>query len=254
MRCTAVVLAGSRPGGDPFARAYGTDLKALIPVGGRPMVARPVDALLQSKEIGSILVLAQEPERIADVLPRDVRITVQRSGTTIAGTLEALCFDNSVEWPLLVTTADHALLSSDMIEDFLSLARDADIGIGVVERRALMYRLPQSDRTWLPFRGGAYSGANLFLLGSRKVVSALELWRAVEQDRKRAWRLMWMLGPTAFLGAALRLRTLDQTVSTIGRRLGLNIRAAELADPLAAVDVDKPVDHSLVEAILEGRA
>ncbi len=31
---TAVVLAGSRPGGDPFAQAYGTDLKALIPVGG----------------------------------------------------------------------------------------------------------------------------------------------------------------------------------------------------------------------------
>jgi hypothetical protein len=33
-KVTAVVLAGSRPGGDPFAQGYGTDLKALIPVAG----------------------------------------------------------------------------------------------------------------------------------------------------------------------------------------------------------------------------
>ncbi len=37
-------------------------------------------------------------------------------------------------------------------------------------------------------------------------------------------------------------------------RLGLDIRKVELANPLAAVDVDKPADHALVTAILEGRA
>jgi hypothetical protein len=36
--------------------------------------------------------------------------------------------------------------------------------------------------------------------------------------------------------------------------LGLKIRGVEMADPLAAVDVDKPEDHELVTAILEGRA
>jgi hypothetical protein len=40
----------------------------------------------------------------------------------------------------------------------------------------------------------------------------------------------------------------------VGRRLGLTIRKVELADPLAAVDVDKPADYDLVSAILEGRA
>jgi len=52
----------------------------------------------------------------------------------------------------------------------------------------------------------------------------------------------------------LRLRTLDQTLTSIGRKLGLTIRKVELANPLAAVDVDKPADHALVSAILEGRA
>jgi hypothetical protein len=188
------------------------------------------------------------------VLQADERVAVERSGSTIAATLEAFCFDDAVEWPLLVTTADHALLTSDMLEDFLRQASGADIAIGLVEKRALMQRLPQSERTWLKFRGGAYSGANLFLLGGPKVLSALELWRSVEQDRKKAWRLLSMLGPATFAGAALRLRRLDQVLDRIGRKLRLNIRAVELADPLAAVDVDKPADHALVEAILEGRA
>ena len=52
----------------------------------------------------------------------------------------------------------------------------------------------------------------------------------------------------------MRLRTLDQTLSAMGRRLGLSLRAIELANPLAAVDVDKPADLVLVEAIIGGRA
>lgn len=253
-RATAVVLAGSRPSGDPLAAAHGTNLKALIPVGGKPMVRRPVETLLASEYVARVRVLTQETDRISAVLPNDPRVTVEPSANTIAATLEAFCFDPSVEWPLLVTTADHALLTIGMVDDFLTRAEGADMAIGVVERAALLKRLPQTQRTWLRFRGGAYSGANLFLLGSPKAASAVELWRAVEQDRKKAWRLLWMLGPATFLGAALRLRTLDQTVYRIGRSLGLTIRTVELSDPLAAVDVDKPADHQLVEAILEGRA
>jgi len=47
--------------------------------------------------------------------------------------------------------------------------------------------------------------------------------------------------------------TLDQALQRIGSKLGLDIRAVEMANPLAAVDVDKPDDHRLVETILAGR-
>jgi len=254
MRVTAIVLAGSRPGADPFAAAHGAGLKALIPVVGIPMVRRPVEALLASARVGAIRVLAQEPESIAKALPGDPRITAGKSGETIAATLEAYCFDPSVEWPLLVTTADHALLTAAMVDEFVGKAAGADIAFGVVERRALLERLPQSRRTWLKFRGGAYSGANLFLLRGRNVAPALRLWRSVEQDRKTAWRLLAAFGPAVLLGAALRLRTLEETARSVGRRLGLTVRPVELSDPLAAVDVDKESDHQLVTAILEGRA
>ena len=251
---TALLLAGSRPGTDPFAEAHGTDLKVLIPVCGTPMVARPAAALLAAPEVEQVRVLTQHPGRIATALADNPKLSVEASGATIAATLEAILADPATRFPLLVTTADHALLDPAMIADFCAKAEGADLAIGLVERAALMARLPDSERTWLSFRGGSYSGANLFAFGSARAAQAVALWRAVEQDRKKGWRMIAALGPAVLLGAVLRLQTLDQTLAAVGRRLGLDIRKVELANPLAAVDVDKPADHRLVTAILEGRA
>lgn len=251
---TALVLAGARPGVDDFAHSHGTDLKVLIPVGGEAMVRRPVAALLASPWIAAVRVVSQYPERVGAVLPADPRLTVEHSRTTIAATLQALCNDPAAQWPVLVTTADHALLDQGMIDDFCARARGADVAIGFVERKSLLDRLPTSRRTWIRFRGGAYSGANLFLLSSPKVAPAIALWRGVEEDRKKSWRVLSAMGPLFLLGAAFRLLSIDQAARRIGRRLGLNVRAVVMTNPLAAVDVDKPDDHALVEALLAGRA
>ncbi len=250
---TALLLAGSRPGADPFAAAHDVKAKALIPVAGGPMIARPVRALLDSPRISEVRVLAQDGHLLEPALPKDRRLTIERSGATIAATIESIIADPATRWPLLVTTADHALLDGAMIDDFCSRAEGADVAIGLVERRALMARLPETKRTWIGFRGGAYSGANLFALGSPSAAGAVALWREVEQDRKKGWKLLIALGLPGLLGLA-RLKTLDQTLEAMGRRLGLNVRAIELANPLAAVDVDKPADLALVEAIIGGRA
>ena len=252
-KLTAVVLAGSRPGSDPLAAAFGTDLKALVPVGGKPMVRWPVEALLASDRFSKVLVLAQEPERIGAVLPAHPKLAVERSQATIAATLEQLCFDRTVDWPLIVTTADHVLLDGGMIDEFCDLSELADIAIGVVERESLAARLPDSRRTWIRFRAGAYSGANLFRLSGARVLPALELWRSIEQDRKKAWAALWAFGPLNFLGAALRLRTIHETLDRIGERIGAKVEAIDLSDPLAAVDVDKLSDHGLVEQLLAER-
>jgi len=253
-RYTAVVLAGSRPGRDPFAERFGTDMKALIPVGGEPMVRRPVRALLDAPCIARIIVLSQSPERIAAVLPDDARVEVRESSGTIAATMLRLIGQSVLEWPLLVTTADHALLDPATIGEFCGRAQGTDLAIGVVDRGNLMRRLPTSRRTWLKFRGGAYTGANLFALGSPRVAPAIELWRSVEQDRKKGWRLIALLGPAVLVGAALRLLTLDAVLGRLGRKLGLTVTAVRLSNPLAGVDVDKPEDHELTEAIIAGRA
>ena len=254
MSWTAVVLAGSRPGRDTFAGQFGAELKALIPVAGEPMVCRPVRALLETKKVVKILVLSQSPEPIAAVLPKSRRIKALESQGTIAEAIESLILKRAAQFPILVTTADHALLDAQMVDEFIERAAGADLAIGVVERKSLLERLPQSKRTWIAFRGGAYSGANLFAFGSIKALAAIEQWRSVEQDRKKGWRLLSALGPAVLLGALLRMRTIDETAATMAGKLGMSARVIELSNPLAAVDVDKPVDHAIVEAILAGKA
>ena len=253
-RWTALLLAGSRPARDPLAKSMMVGHKALIPLAGAPMVLRPLRALLASDEIGDIIVLTQDPVDIRPVLPEDERIQIRASGETIAATVAELIASRATKFPVLVTTADHALLDTQTIAEFTGKAEGTDLAIGVVEQKALLQRLPQTKRTWLKFRGGAYTGANMFAFGSEKVLPAIERWRSVEQDRKKGWRVLAAIGPALLLGAVLRVRTLDESVASVGRKLGMTIRAVVLSNPLAGVDVDKPEDHALVEAILEGRA
>jgi GTP:adenosylcobinamide-phosphate guanylyltransferase len=250
MSFTAVVLAGSRPGRDSFAESFGTDLKALIPVAGEPMVRRPVRSLLDSAQVGKVLVLAQAPERIARILPD---VEVRRSEGTIAATMLALVDDPATEWPLLVTTADHALLDVATIDEFARNSASSDIALGLVEQKNLLRRFPHAKRTWLKFRGGAYTGANLFALDSPKVRPALELWKSVELDRKKGWRLVGLFGPAMLVGTALRLLTIDDVLERAGLKLGLSIKAVRLSNPVAGVDVDKAADHELAEALLAGK-
>jgi GTP:adenosylcobinamide-phosphate guanylyltransferase len=251
---TAIVLAGSRPGRDAFAEQYGTDLKALIPIAGEPMVRRPVRALLNSGAVGQVVVLSQAPERIAAAIEADPRVEFRASQGTIAETILGLLDDPATKWPLLVTTADHALLDAAMVDEFVAGAADADVALGVVERGTLLLRFPDAQRTWLKFRGGAYTGANLFVLSSPAVRPAIELWRSVEQDRKKAWRVLSLLGPVTLLCIALRLVSLNEVMKQLSDRLRLKVKAVALSDPLAGIDVDKPADHDLVEAILAGKA
>lgn len=254
MKYTAVVLAGSRPGRDLFAEQFGNDIKALIAICGEPMVRRPVRALLASDQVGQVIVLSQAIERIADVVPPDPRLTFRRSSGTIAETILGFCNDPETSWPLLVTTADHALLDREIVNEFLNHANNADLALGVVERSILLKRFPNSQRTWLKFRGGEFTGANLFALNSPRVAPVIELWRSVEQDRKKGWRLISLLGPVTLAGTLLRLFSIEYVLGRLGRKLSLRLKAVRLSNPMAGIDVDKPCDQTLVEAILEGRA
>lgn len=253
-RWTAFLLAGSRPSGDPLAQSMMLNHKALIPIAGEPMLLRPLRALLASPEVGNVIVLTQNPADLRPVLPDDERICIRASSGTIAQTIAAQLADRAAEFPVLVTTADHALLDAEMVAEFTSKAKGADLAIAVVESGPLLARFPQAKRTWIGFKGGRYSGANMFSFASPKVLPAVARWGAVEQDRKKGWRLLASLGPTLLLGAILKVRTIHESAMTIGRKLGISIRIVEMSNPLAAIDVDKPADHALVEDIIADRA
>lgn len=237
----AILLAGARPGGDPVADAAGVALKPLAPVAGEPMIRR-VSRTLVEAGCTSITVLSQHTDTIAPALAGLDAVRLHRSADGIAASVLAAIRQGAAHPPLLLTTADHALLTPAMLDAFVAASQGSDAAAGVVERRVVMAAHPGSRRTWLKFRSGAYSGANLFWIGSDRALAAVELWAGVERDRKKGFALMWKLGPALALGAALRLLTLDQAVARLGARLGMAMRAVPLPFAEAAMDVDSVDD------------
>jgi CTP:molybdopterin cytidylyltransferase MocA len=153
--------------------------------------------------------------------------------------------------PVLLTTADHALLQSAWVDAFcagaLGSGKDAVVGLAAHARVQAAF---QTQRTALRFRDGAYCGCNLFAFLTPAGRRAPAFWRHIEQQRKRPHRLAAALGLgtlLAYLGGWL---TLEGGLRRLSRRVGARLGAVLLDDPRAAVDVDSVADFELVERLL----
>jgi molybdopterin-guanine dinucleotide biosynthesis protein A len=254
---TAVLLAGQRPGIDPLAAAFGQEWKALVPIDGEAMLSRVARTLLASPSIGGIVILAQRPDLLLTGdcawLATEPRVTTGRSGAGIASSVAAVAGDKNAPWPVLATTADHPLLTPEMVEAMIAGVGDADVAVGVVGRRLLLAAYPDNRRTWLTFADDGWTGANLFALRTPRAVLALGAWSAVEQDRKKALKLVWHFGAWLAIRAFTRTIGLAGAMRRAGHRLGFEARPVALPFAEAGIDVDKPGDHALAEKILKAR-
>ena len=169
--------------------------------------------------------------------------------------LESLNRAGLDEAPVLVTTADHALLDDAMLDAFFEApeAEGADLRLAMVSRPTIEARFPEAKRTYLPFRGASYSGANLFHFRTPQSRRAVEFWRRIENERKRPWRIAKAFGWTTLALFLARRLDLDQAMARASRVVGARVSAVALPFAEAAVDVDKIEDLELVRKILSNR-
>jgi len=249
---TCIVLAGQRPGPDMLAQHFALERKALVPVRGEPMICHVVRTLHLSPHIGKIVILSQDVEHLRSAVAAAGGAILVESQNSISLSIKAQAETLGFSSPLLVTTADHPLLTVEMIDEFVRNA-DGDVAVAMVERQTMLQQFPDAQRTWLRFSDGAWSGANLFALMTQKSLFALDLWAGAEQDRKKAWRLFLHFGLRLAMRALTRTIGLHQAIERAGKRLGLDARLVPMFDPVAAIDVDKLSDHLLAEKILAAR-
>jgi CTP:molybdopterin cytidylyltransferase MocA len=248
---TALVLAGSRGLGDPVARHCGVKHKCLAPVHGTPMLARVLATLAASASIERVFVSLADPALLESLPATGGERALPSGATPSTSVLQALeAMPDAL--PLLVTTADHPLLSPAMVEGFCRAARSsgADLVAGLTAASVIRAAYPDAQRTYLRFADGGYSGANLFALLTPPSRHAVAFWRRVEQERKRPWRLVRAFGLRPLLAYLLGRLTLDGAMSRASEVIGARVEAVRLPFAEAAIDVDKPADLALVEAIL----
>ncbi|MFT8586101.1 nucleotidyltransferase family protein [Acetobacter papayae] len=245
---TALVLAGTRPGRpDPLAQMAGVSHKALLPIGGVPMVLRVIAALRDVPAISRIAVCVDSPHVLADKLPPDILLLPAQPGGPSASVLAGLARFGT---PLLVTTADNALLQAAWVEEFLSAIQpQSDMAACVATQDAVQRAVPNTRRTYIRLADMTFSGCNMFLFKSAVSARVADLWQRVEQNRKNPLRVALALGPLVLLRALTGRLTRAALYRRIAKLTGAQAELVPLSDGRAAVDVDKPDDVVVAEQL-----
>ena len=249
MTAKGLILAGTRPGGDPLAQAMEVSHKALIEVAGMPMLARVIDAA-RNAGLAEVMV-ATDCDAVAS-LARECGALVRASLAGPSASVAAVLAEAGP--PLVVTTSDHALLQPQWIAELIAGAgQDADVAVMMAERDAIEAAVADTKRTYLRMADGCWSGCNLFYLRTPHAERAVEQWQAIEADRKRPWKIAGKLGFATLLHYATGRLAMDRAIEAVGARMGVRARLVVAGDGLAAVDVDKREDIAIVDRFLQER-
>ena len=254
---TAIVLAGDRTKADSLINHTKVGSKAMIDIDGTPMVRRVLNSLRASRVVNKIALSGPEETEVAkdEQLARwveDGEVLWKPPGispsTSAYEAMQSLDPDAAV----LLTTADHPLLSAEVVDAFgrQSLAADVDVTVGLAPHALVSEAYPGIKKTVLRFSDGDFCGCNLFAFLTPEGRHAARFWRRIEQERKKPLLVIGLLGWSAVLRYRLGLLSLEEALARLGKRLGLRMRAVILPYANAAIDVDSIADLMLVKGAL----
>ena len=257
---SAIILAADRKGNDPVAEAAKVSCKALTPVSGRPMVLCVLDTLGKAQEVGTRMLVGPAMTSIAEnnelnelVSSRQVGWVAPQNSPSLSAFSALQSLPEDV--PVLVTTADHALLTPAMVDHFCTAARDSgcDVVAGAVRYDLIAEAFPDSLRTITKLKDGGFCGCNMFAFLTPQARLAANFWRKVESERKKPLRVVKVIGWSAVFRYLLGQLTLDYALAQLSKRMNLKAGVVEMPFAEAAVDVDKVDDWLLVKSILAKR-
>lgn len=252
---SVLILAGQREGViDPLCADAGLERKAIIPINGRPMLDYVLDALTNATKDTGLL----PPFHISGYdASYDTRLCQSPQDNGPAGSALAAFTQNdmtsgSVSLPAIITTADHPLLSADMLRVFIKEAQDtgADFCVGLASKEIIHPTYPHVKRTYLKFSDISVSGCNLFYVATKDGIEAIRFWLQAQHYRKRPVKLASQFGWKILCDYLLGRLTLKSAFTYASKRMNIKVSPVLIPIAEAAIDVDKPSDKRLVEHIL----
>ena len=253
---TIMILAGQRLGkADPLALAHGQEHKCLIRLLDRPLIGYVLEAVDKAFPESPIVVSINDPAALAglpEVQPfldsGRMRIVTARSNL-----LESvLAAAGDIEFPLLMTTGDNVLVTSDAYRRFHTSALDqqADAAAMLAHKEDVLAEHPQAQSRFWKFADGEFSNCNAFWARDREALEIAEIFRGGGQFLKFPKRFVGAFGILNLIGyrfGKLRSQTMLERIS---RRFGKKIRVQIAERGRFAIDVDDQDTYEVTERLL----
>ena len=253
--CRAIVLAAQRQGSvNPLAQRFGVSHKCLVPLAGRPLIAHVLHTLAAHPGLSEIIVsiepeaftalqLALEPVAAHQAPIRLIPAAANLTDSVLAAT-------QGHDGPVLITTADHALLSLQSIDHMLTALADHDGALAMAPQRAVLAAHAEGQRRFYQFRDGGYSNCNLYGLAGPTALRAADIFRGGGQFARKTSRVIEAFGLVNLILLRLRVVSLAEGLRRVSRRLGVNIAPVILSDGSQAIDVDNDRTYAAVSQLL----
>jgi CTP:molybdopterin cytidylyltransferase MocA len=246
----AVVLAGRR--NDGKLKDVATEpWEALIDIAGRPMVSWVLDAVLGSKEVNHVVMVAPKSE--FSRFESD-RVSIVEPGDSLVGNALIGCRAAPKGEFILLCTSDVPMISTHTVDSFLKLCADkagADFYYPVVPKEVAEARFPGVHRTYASIKEGTFTGGNIMLVRASKVETAADRATEFVNNRKSPVKQAGLLGWSFVVKLLLHSLTVAELEKTLSHYFLMQARAIICPEPEIGVDVDKPSDLELARRVMQ---
>ncbi|MDD5370396.1 MAG: nucleotidyltransferase family protein, partial [Anaerolineaceae bacterium] len=227
--------------------------KAMLEIGGRPMIQWVLDALSGSASIDRVTVVGLP---VFTDLNCAKPLTLLPDEGSMLGNLKAgvdeLRRINPHVGVILAVSSDIPAITCEMVDWMVAAVQqsDHDIYYNVIKRSVMELRFPNSRRSYTHLKEMEVCGGDLNAVHTSIVDPQNPLYQRVVAARKSTMRQASLLGYDTLLLLLLRRLSLEDAAELVSKRLGIRGRAILCPYPEIGMDVDKPHQFDILRAHL----
>jgi molybdopterin-guanine dinucleotide biosynthesis protein A len=259
----AVVLAG---GINPIElyKGYVPGNKALLTIGGKPLIRYSLDALKDSARVKQICIVG--PREVHEAVANAGPLEHMEGGPTIAGNIYKGLKHFSGEPLVLLITADLPFVTPAAITEFLDAVGKVEtthadnVFWAVIPEESFTGPYRKVNKGYNRFRDIAVCHGNILVMtpslaGNSRFLASLDgLYATRKNSLKAAMSMGLLIGAAYAVGVQLfRALTLGTMAGILSRHIGAGLIPVLLNRPEVAVDLDEPSDYRFVIEMLESK-
>ncbi|MBN1266443.1 MAG: nucleotidyltransferase family protein [Anaerolineales bacterium] len=247
-----IITTGGIPApGEPLIECTQGQPKAMLEIGGKPMLQWVLDAFIDSPHVKHIVLVGLTDlqgltcSKSVSLVPdqHDMLANIR------AGLVKSLEV-NPYEKHVLMAASDIPAITAPMVNWVVenTARHDADLIYNVVRRETMEARFPSANRTYIRLRDGDFCGGDLGTVRADLALIDRSIWQILISQRKNPVRQALTVGLDTLLGVITRTSTLEQTVRRACRSLQIQGVAVECPFAEMAMDIDKPHQLEIMRA------